>query len=561
MVGDGGLAPVTPIDPAYKTGAAPAGKRPKKLLIGLAAGLVLIIGVVAWYFGYYMNPSTVYDQSLKNTGKGYDKLVDYVDAQDKLPQKGYTGSGSYKVKTGTFSTDGKVAVKGDSANGELTFDIGLGATRVNADIRTIKSSGDTPDIYVKASDIKGLGTIIGVPALDTSLAKIDNTWIVIDHTFIDNLNSIATAQAQADSSAMQGPTHAQLLDEARAFGKVNQQYLFSTDKNKAVTKVVKNYGKETVDGHKTYHYKVILQKDNVKKYIYAQRDALKASTLNDWLKKNKYDTYAYDSFNSAADSTKDIKSTDTYDVWMDISHRIIYKVRFSGKQNPASNYVDVGLDYKGGDTFPFFVNGNFKDSQSTDSFSFVTTLDTKSGDIGFKFNSQAGGSDGGTVAADFILKPATTAIKVSKPSGAIPLSQVLSELGYSDLLSQLQSSSSSYNTSAQDSKRQADIDTIQTQLEAFFQDHGYYPSLSDMNNGAWLSSNMKSLDQNALKDPTSTNKLLSAAPAEGIYSYEVTDDNGNSCENDDTQCTKYTLTATFSAPVNGQTTYSKNNLD
>lgn len=92
-------------------------------------------------------------------------------------------------------------------------------TRVNADIRTIKSSSDTPDVYVKAANIKGLGTVIGAPELDNNLAKLDNTWIVIDHTLIDSLDSIATAQAQANASSMKGPTEDQLPDEARAFGK------------------------------------------------------------------------------------------------------------------------------------------------------------------------------------------------------------------------------------------------------------------------------------------------------------------------------------------------------
>ena len=34
---------------------------------------------------------------------------------------------------------------------------------------------------------------------------------------------------------------------------------------------------------------------------------------------------------------------------------------------------------------------------------------------------------------------------------------------------------------ARNAKRQTDIQAIQTQLEAFFSQNGYYPSLSDMN--------------------------------------------------------------------------------
>src|SRR5271169_5677072 len=57
---------------------------------------------------------------------------------------------------------------------------------------------------------------------------------------------------------------------------------------------------------------------------------------------------------------------------------------------------------------------------------------------------------------------------------------------------------------ARNAKRQTDIQSLQTQLEAFFSQNGYYPSLTDMNNSTWLSTNMKSLDTNALVDPSNT---------------------------------------------------------
>ena len=57
---------------------------------------------------------------------------------------------------------------------------------------------------------------------------------------------------------------------------------------------------------------------------------------------------------------------------------------------------------------------------------------------------------------------------------------------------------------ARNSKRQADLTSLQTQLEAFVNDKGYYPSLTDMNSASWRASNMKGLDNAAIKDPQST---------------------------------------------------------
>ncbi len=67
---------------------------------------------------------------------------------------------------------------------------------------------------------------------------------------------------------------------------------------------------------------------------------------------------------------------------------------------------------------------------------------------------------------------------------------------------------------ARNSKRQTDIQSIQTQLEAFFSQNGYYPSLGNMNDATWLDTNMKSLDQNALIDPSNptNSKTLAGTP-------------------------------------------------
>ena len=117
---------------------------------------------------------------------------------------------------------------------------------------------------------------------------------------------------------------------------------------------------------------------------------------------------------------------------------------------------------------------------------------------------------------------------------------------------------------ARNSKRQTDVQSLQTQLEAFFSQNGYYPSLTDVNSGSWLSTNMKSLDQNALIDPSNptSSKTLVASPAAKSYSYQVTQSDGStSCESDDTTCAKYTLTGTYEGTVNGASTYVKSNLD
>lgn len=112
-------------------------------------------------------------------------------------------------------------------------------------------------------------------------------------------------------------------------------------------------------------------------------------------------------------------------------------------------------------------------------------------------------------------------------------------------------------------QRTADIKAVATQIEAYYADNQHYPSLTDMKSDAWLGTNMKSLDLEALVDPsnaTQSNDMVTT-PAAKVYAYDVQNDAGTSCESDSTTCTKYTLTGTYEGEVNGKTTTVKKNQD
>lgn len=122
---------------------------------------------------------------------------------------------------------------------------------------------------------------------------------------------------------------------------------------------------------------------------------------------------------------------------------------------------------------------------------------------------------------------------------------------------------------ARNAVRQTDIQSIQTQLEAFYSQNGYYPSNADLNSASWRATNMPSLDPTALIDPSSGMTVSNVVVADNStgqakeYSYYPTDNTGSSvnCEATDTTCAEYTLTATYEGTINGQATYVKHNLD
>lgn len=113
--------------------------------------------------------------------------------------------------------------------------------------------------------------------------------------------------------------------------------------------------------------------------------------------------------------------------------------------------------------------------------------------------------------------------------------------------------SKSTNDGANDTERQADIKSIHGQLEAFYAQNGQYPTFSNMNDSSWITTNMKSLDTEALKDPLGSTSKLATTPTKNQYSYEV----DSNCDNQGRPCSKYVLTAILSTTK----TYVKNSLN
>ncbi|HVS58656.1 MAG TPA: type II secretion system protein [Candidatus Saccharimonadales bacterium] len=117
---------------------------------------------------------------------------------------------------------------------------------------------------------------------------------------------------------------------------------------------------------------------------------------------------------------------------------------------------------------------------------------------------------------------------------------------------------------ARDTKRQTDINTIQSHLEAYAADigGGNYPTLANLQDSTWVKSNLKGLDMATFQDPkwstSNTDCTGGTSPSQyaevidtakaGCYEYTATTDaNGN--------VTGYTI----SAALESGSTYSKTN--
>jgi prepilin-type N-terminal cleavage/methylation domain-containing protein len=110
---------------------------------------------------------------------------------------------------------------------------------------------------------------------------------------------------------------------------------------------------------------------------------------------------------------------------------------------------------------------------------------------------------------------------------------------------------------ARDTERQTDVKAVHGQVEAYYAQNGRYPTLTDINDATWRSTNMKGLDAEALKDPKGASSTLAAAAAANVYSYDVQRSGGGTCDNSTNDCAEYTITAT----LEGGGTFTKTNLN
>ena len=108
---------------------------------------------------------------------------------------------------------------------------------------------------------------------------------------------------------------------------------------------------------------------------------------------------------------------------------------------------------------------------------------------------------------------------------------------------------------ARNRTREADINALHSQIEYYYGQNGTYPTLANLNDSDWRSTNLKGLDAEALKDPQGSAATLVDTPAADSYAYAVSPANCDNGSGGD--CTSYVLTATYE----GGGSFVKNSLN
>ena len=540
----------------------------KKKYALLAVPTLLLLSGAAAFFGYYLpnKPERVWSTALSRTAQGYDKLAEYIS--EKKDRQGLAIKGTFKL-TGTVAADGKFEGKSADDNGEYSGSISAGGGKVNLDIKTIKSPGNSPDIYFKLTGLEGIGDLLGGSdeTATSAFNSLNNQWYFIDHTLFDQF-----APGTNNSTQITSEDVSSIL---KAVGDSTKAFVFTDDPKKAVFEIKKTVGKEKMDGRGVYHYQVSFVKKNLTAYV----DSLCQNLIN-----SKFSKF----FNGDTDAAKlaldcqglkdDVNKLDEAklaDAWVDLKTKLISKVRFSyssGQPKSKSTgdvelgaplnydeelaapelmrngYIEIAQKYFGGDVFPLIVSYQ-EESRYTDSDYTITasgrlgvTLDMKSDSVSLSGEFQTKDSSSiETGSFDLTISPSNQEVKVEKPAESKNLIQLLNDIGFGELFG---SGGDISIGSTSDTERKTDINALHGQVEAYYALNGSYPALAEINNASWRSANMKGLDPAALQDPAGTIQQLAATASFTQYGYAIFQEDGSTaCTTAAGDCVVYTLTA------------------
>ncbi|MEI7838282.1 MAG: hypothetical protein WCI37_00680 [bacterium] len=406
---------------------APKKLKHKKLIIFLIILILLIGGGIGFYFLYWMNPAVMWSRSLNSLGFAYGKAADYSLQQTTTKYAGLHFDGNLTATSGKNNYSGKIIIDTYNKNTQTNLDINIGLDKVNLNEMSIEQPNSSiPDVYLNISGYKkfNVGTLLG---LDNNAANsIDGQWVKIDQSLIGS--AINSQSMQIKNNSLSSKDIAQTVKDLES---VNKKYIFNSDKKYAVTKILKNYGYETIDGHRTYHYKIGFNKENVKNYITDLSSQLTTTPLGKWTmqKYNKPIDKLINTESLKASADK-INDSDSVDVWIDSSLSYIYRVRISDSKNPTINYLDTGLEFNNFSQIPFYINFNSSSDGTTSKLVAKTIIDTKkqtiSGNLQYTISGQG---DSTSVNLNTNFNQSNKKLTLIAPTKYITLKQALNQLG------------------------------------------------------------------------------------------------------------------------------------
>lgn len=554
-----GVAPVSAPDPNQekpddtieKQVARAKTARRLWIALGISSVLLIILGLAYLFLVYIPDmPQNVWQTGLNRSGKAMTTISGDLTQKEGLDViKKSEVNATLTATKGRSNYDGEAHITYDSTN--IKGDIKLTqkndgqADKVftNTFMSQAQDNAQFPTLYMQFTGLK----TIGIGDILPGLLTYENKWLVVNDAYIKSLGVSPDQVKQLKDNQVTSQDVSQALEIAID---TSAEYMLTTNPKKAVFEQRKFLRKERVDGKTTYHYVVAINKQHAKDYCAALATNLSQTQLY-----KKYDPKGTGSQKDSIMKTcqdyveNNIHTNDTFDMWIEAHYKLIYRLRFTDKQDKNS-YRDIGQYYHGGSSIQFFATSH--NAASRQDTGFVLETNFKTHDTKGAITAVSTGSSPYTLKVVWEAKPYTGEIKIDKPAAVVPIQDVFKAINLDPTMFGKPS-----GKNAQDTERQADIRTLGANMEEYFSTSHRYPTLVNLNDTKWLKGNMPGLDVAALKDPENSSSALVSTPTAKTYAYQAKAKDGSACDNVKKDCTTYTLIATLS----DSTTYVKQSLN
>ena len=424
--------------PENTTPVSKNSSKKSKLAVPIIAGIVLLSGVGAAAFNASIQntPEKIWEDALQNTEEGFESFADTAENYDA---KGLKIDGSFNLQS-PLSADGQVTGALYEKNATVESSIGVAGLRVESEIRSIVAEGsDTPDLYVYLDGLDAVQGLLGAaqPEVGGIIEDINDQWIVIDRTLINqSLEQIEEETTiNADSIMLD-------RDDVSAISQVSStviaDYVFTTDLEKAIFQVADELGEEEFQGVDTYKYAVTLNKENLKAFLTAYKDALKETQFDEYIVGASEGDESFEDIIEFDELMKSIDDLDTSktvnEAWVDLDTRLIRNIRITPtEQDPGTvGYIEFALPYDGGDVLPltFRLNTGIEEATGNEIIAeFVAGYNQSDTSFALSFDiSGTVGDDDIDVEATLNITPSNEEVNPEKPDGAKNILEIVGQL-------------------------------------------------------------------------------------------------------------------------------------
>lgn len=406
------------------------------IVLGLVLTLLCVGAATATYvFAYYLpnRPENVYQAALVNSARGVDSMEHYLtnDQTGLLTKSGAAIKGNFAYKSEDLAVDGSLTSRFNDGNSTTTLKAGVNGARFQADILTeAERPTATPDIYFKIDGITGLSALLGT---GQNFDALNNRWIFVDHTLLDNL----TSQAEEAKDRPAVPTKEQYKSGVTAAARVTKEYIFTSDKSKSMVTMRSFVGKTTEKGHALNRYKVSVNKAHAKAYFAALGSELDASAFGQWYEKAMEEKLSQSTtMKEARDWADKIDEARTYDLYVDTKTKVIYKLHVDSAGEETPGWFEISLDAKDDKILPFsfVMHTSEKTSEGRPNdvvdMTLYETFDATTGIARADFDFKATGDAAMTATGTMTYTPSDEKVVITKPAAPMGIMEALQMLGF-----------------------------------------------------------------------------------------------------------------------------------